>query len=174
MTLHGPSSELNPHRDDERIRQEIIARIESLQRRSWRGLLSLALFLGVSILAQNDFAIFPPLSPEFRSLLGHPPSNGMISAALVLYSFSAILLILSHMVGGIEKYAGLQHVGYLTGFYLFYHFAGKLDDNFWAVLAAGLTILSLDAYHRWTLSSERIREERERLSLMERREKSGL
>jgi hypothetical protein len=85
---------------------------------------------------------------------------------LLLYIFSAIILILSRMMSGSGKYGGIGHVGYLTGFYFFYHFSGKLPENFWAVFAAGVTVLGLESYHLWIYCSEEITRERELLTLL--------
>jgi hypothetical protein len=93
----------------------------------------------------------------------------MISAVLLLYIFSAIILILSRMMSGSGKYGGIGHVGYLAGFYFFYHFSGRLPENFWAVFAAGVTIFGLESYHLWIYCSEEIAREREALALLDGR-----
>ncbi len=100
-------------------------------------------------------------------MLGRPPSVNMISAVLLLYIFSAIILILSRMMSGSGKYGGVSHVGYLAGFYFFYHFSGKLPENFWAVFAAGVTILGLEGYHLWIYCSEEIERARDVLAFLD-------
>jgi hypothetical protein len=154
-------------------RRDSLARIVRLQRKSSHGPLCLALFLAISIAAQQDFALIPSLPDDIRDMLGHPPPPNMISVALVLYSFSAIILVLTRMVSGAEKYGGITHVGYLTAFYMFYHFSNTLNDNFWAVFAAGITVLLLESYHLWTLCGFEIRKERALLEQLDRKEKSG-
>jgi len=129
-----------------------------------RGLFALALFIGLSIVAIRDFDVLPSFPPHFRELLGHPPSANMISGVLLLYSFAAIVLILSRMTTGSDKFGPYANVGYLAGFYFFYHFSGALEENFWAVFASGLTILSLETYHIRTYCSEEIRKEQDALS----------
>jgi hypothetical protein len=62
-----------------------------------------------------------------------------------------------------QTYRGWSHLGYLTAFYVFYYFAEELGDNFWAVFAAGLTILGLENYRVWTRCTEALRREREAL-----------
>jgi hypothetical protein len=57
----------------------------------------------------------------------------------------------------------------LGAFYGFYHYARALSDNFWAVLAAGVTVLALESYHVWTYYRGQIREEEEKLSRLEAR-----
>lgn len=160
-------------RDFDQQRQESLARIGRLQRKSGNGPICLAIFLAVSITAQQDFSIIPTLPDNIRDILGRPPSPNMISAALVLYSFSAIILVLTRMVSSSERYGGITHVGYLTAFYIFYHFSGSLHDNFWAVFAAGLTVLLLESYHLWTLCNFEIRKERALLEQLDRKKKSG-
>lgn len=147
---------------------EALENIRRIKSRANRSMFSLALFVAISIGALRGFDFLPSFSPHFRALLGRPPSSNMISAALMLYSFSAIILILSRMMSGAGVNTGLAHVGYLSGFFFFYHFAGAMEANFWAVFAAGVTILSLESYHTWTRCSEDIRKEQETLSEIER------
>jgi hypothetical protein len=136
-------------------------KIRQLQARANRGLLVIAIFIAVSIGAIRDFDLLPSLPTGVRAILGHPPSPNMISALLILYSFSAIVLILARMMSGSGSSGGLAHIGYLTAFYLFYHFAGALAENFWAVFAAGMTILGLESYHLWTWCMDEVAKERE-------------
>jgi len=138
-------------------------KIRRLKARSSHGLHALALFTAVSIGAIRDFDFLPSLPTGMRNVLGTPPSANMISTALLLYAFSAIILILSRMMGGSQSYSGMAHVGYLSGFYLFYHLGGVLPDNVWAVFAAGVTVLGLESYHIWTFCNEEIRKELEAL-----------
>jgi hypothetical protein len=160
-------------RDFNQQRKDSLTRIGRLQRKSGNGPICLAIFLAISIAAQQDFAIIPSLPDDIRDMLGHPPAPNMISAALVLYSFSAIILVLTRMVGGVEKYGGITHVGYLSAFYMFYHFSHSLNDNFWAVFASGVTVLLLESYHLWTLCNFEIRKEKALLEQLDRKEKSG-
>lgn len=159
--------------DFDQQRTESLARIGRLQRKSGNGPICLALFIAISIAAQQNFAMIPSLPDDVREMLGHPPSPNMISAALVLYSFSAIIMILTRMVSGSEKYGGITHVAYLFAFYIFYHFSNALNDNFWAVFAAGVTVLLLESYHLWTLCGFEIRKERDLIVQLDRKEKSG-
>jgi len=155
--------------EDDRLRIEALDAIRSLHRKFTGELLAIALFLLLSIAALGDFALLPSLSPAVRAALGRPPSVNMISALLLLYVFSAIILILSRMMSGSGKYSGISHVGYLAGFYGFYHFTGKLSENYWAVFAAGATILCLEGYHLWIYCSEEIKREREILEALDAR-----
>lgn len=151
-----------------KMKQDSLENIRRLKARASRGLFSLAVFVTISIGAVRDFDFLPSFPSHVRAMLGRPPSSNMISAALMLYSFSAIILILSRMMSGASTNTGLAHVGYLSGFFFFYHFAGAMEENFWAVFAAGVTILTLESYHTWTRCTEEIKKEEESLSEIER------
>jgi hypothetical protein len=149
-----------------RLRKETLANIRKLQSKLTNELLSTALFLLLSIAALNNFSFCPSLPEQIRAELGKPPSVNMISAVLLLYVFSAIILILARMMSGSGRYGGVSHVGYLAGFYIFYHFSGKLPENFWAVFTAGATVIGLESYHLWIYCSEGIEKEREVLACL--------
>jgi hypothetical protein len=153
--------------------REIRRKIRKLQLRASRGIRALALFVAISIGAMNDFRFLPALPEHVRKLLGASPPVTLISIALVVYSFSAIILVLSRLTLGRKAHSGLTHVAYLTVFYGFYHFAGAMEDNFWAVFAAGMTILGLESYHNWIQCGEKIREEQKVLVRYEREKTSG-
>lgn len=154
-----------------RLRKETLANIRKLQSKLTKELLSIALFLLLSIAALNNFSFCPSLPEPIRAALGRPPSVNMISTALLLYVFSAIILILARMMSGSGRYGGVGHAGYLAGFYIFYHFSGKLPENFWAVFTAGATVLGLESYHLWIYCSEGIEKQREVLAFLD--EKPG-
>lgn len=168
-TTPPPEGQEADYDSTERMRGKIRETIRRLHGRFNRMLLAIAAFTLLSIFARRDFAPFPSLPETVREVLGHPPSVNMINSALVVYSFSAILLILARMMGGYGSYSGLVHVGYLASFYGFYHFSGTLNENFWAVFAAGTTILCLEAYHVWLYCVEEIKKEQETLEEMERK-----
>lgn len=155
------------HQNRDRLRKEALARIGALHRKLTTELLAAALFLILSIAALQDFSFCPPLPEQVRAALGRPPSANMISAALLLYIFSAIILILGRMMSGSGSHGGFGHAGYLAGFYIFYHLSGKLPENYWAVFAAGATIFGLESYHLWIYCSEEIAREREVLALLD-------
>ncbi|WP_298433737.1 menaquinol oxidoreductase [Geobacter sp.] len=158
--------------DRDVVRAETARRIAQLRSKSNRGLWAMALFIAISTVALRDFNLLPPLPETVRALLGRPPSALMISGALVLYTFSAIILILSRMMSGSGQFGVFSHVGYLSAFYAFYHFARALDENFWAVFAAGFTILALESYHIWNHYAEEIRKEQEVLDAIDRSRRS--
>ncbi len=139
----------------ELLRRELSREIDRLNHFSSRGVLALALFLVVSLPAWGGFS-FLPAPDAVTALLGKPPSARIVSIVLVLYTFSALILSLSRMTAGIEHRSSFCHVGYLTAFYLFYFFGKALEDNYWAVFGAGITILGVEAYRIWSYCSEGI------------------
>jgi hypothetical protein len=153
------------------LREEAEQKIGRLEARAGRGLWALALFIALSTAAWRGFDLFPSLSGRARAALGAAPSADLISLALVVYSFSAIVLVLGRMAAGARASGGFLHLAYLCGFYLFYHLAGAMKGNFWAVLAAGVTIIGLEGYHLWTHCAEQIRREKEVVAALERRER---
>src|SRR5512133_469964 len=147
----------------ESLRATLESDIKRLKQFSNRGLWALSLFLVVCMLAWQDFTMLP-LPDTVVASLGPPPPPHMISLLLIIYAFSAIILSLSRMMGGIEHKSSFCHVGYLTGFFLFYHFAKVLNDNYWAVLGAGITILGVESYRIWTFCAESITKKNEQLA----------
>ena len=145
--------------------REVRRRVRKLQARASRGLWVLCLFLAESMLLLRFSDFLPRLPPLPGFLLGSPPTPGMVSIALVVYGFSAIILTLGRIANQTDSGDGLHHIGYLTAFYGFYHVADALLDNFWAVFAAGATILGLVAYNNWNCQRESLQEE---LALLER------
>lgn len=166
------NSPLNPRRTDVSESRNNKPRendnIRRLRARPGLSLYALALFIAMSIGAMRDFDFLPSFPPGFHELLGQPPSSDMIGAALLIYSFSAIILVLSRMMSGDGKFGGFVQVAFLGGFYFFYHFSGTMEENFWAVFAAGVTILGLESYHIWSWCAEEIRKEEELLTAKER------
>jgi len=151
--LSADSDETRANADT--LRQELNREICRLNRFSTRGILAISLFLIVSILAWWGF-YFLPAPDTVTALLGKPPSARIISIALVLYTFSAIILSLSRMASGIEHRSSFSHVGFLTAFYLFYYFDKSLEENYWAIFGSGITILGVESYRIWTFCAESI------------------
>lgn len=162
------SPETTKPQTPEEQRAQILNSVYQLKTRSHQGLWAIAVFTAISIPAVLSEQ-FPPLSPEVKKILGTPPSSNMITALLVVYAFSAILLVLGRITNGSPKLVSFSHIGYLVCFYAFYYFSGVLPENIWAVLATGMTILSLESYHIWSYSMNRIQELEEQLALLERR-----
>ncbi|BCR06660.1 hypothetical protein DESUT3_37290 [Desulfuromonas versatilis] len=167
MTSPGPRTASSPRAGlpgpGER-RREIETRIRRLHALANRGLWGLAIFILISIGAQRNFSFIPEISPEIRALLGPSPPIKLISIALAVYAFSALILILSRMMSGSNSYRGWSHLGYLSAFYAFYYYGEALQQNFWAVFAAGITILGLEYYQIWTHCAEALRKEKQLLA----------
>lgn len=156
-----------PGRQDLRLRIE--ARIRKLERASGNGLWSMVCFLLVSFAAFRGFSFLPELSVEMRRLLGTPPPAEMISLALVVYAFSGIVRTLARMSRNIKPFLGLMHATFFTAFYFFYHLSGALQDNFWAVFFAGISVMGLENYYLWTHSNAALHKERELLKSLQER-----
>lgn len=152
---------------DER-RQGIQDRIRDLKREIRYSKLWMILFFIVSLGAAIDFRFSPPLSEKMRELLGASPPSALISIALIVYAFSALVLIMGRMNTDSLHFRGWSHIGYLSAFYLFYHYTGMLRENFWLVFIAGLTILGLENYRVWSSCSEAIRAEEKILAILEK------
>lgn len=165
----NPDYETDPPLPDIRpLREQVVAKIKKLELLSSTGLWILALFTALSIGAHRNFDFLPPLSEGIRSLLGAGPPVRYINWALVLYGFSAIILILTQMANNKRPKGALAHFGYLGAFYFFYHFSEGLSDNFWAIFAVGLTILGLQSYHVWNYYHEKIDEQNAVLEELEK------
>lgn len=168
-TADHAAAEESAGRPDRReaLRRGIMADTERWRRISSRGLWSLALFLLISLLAWRNFPFLPRLETLVRHL-GTPPSAQMVNTIFIVYTFFAILLSLSRMTAGVAHLGSFSHVGYLAGFYFFYYAAGALDDNYWAVFAAGMTILAVECYRIRAYCLEVMARNRERLAHLER------
>lgn len=151
----------------ERLTQELLKEIKRLRALSNRGLWALSLFLLICMMAWSGFPFLPPPGAVVAKL-GPPPPPYIISSVLLFYTFFAIILSLSRMTAGLEHKSSFSHVGYLTCFFLFYHFAMALDDNFWAVFGAGVTILSIESYRIWTFCRDALARKSEHLDFVKR------
>ena len=168
MRGHQLSAESTELRNGaEILRQELTREINRLNRFATRGILALSLFIVVSILAWWGF-IFLPAPDTVTAFLGKPPSAGIINTALLIYTFSAIILSLSRMTTGIEHRSSFSHVGFLTAFFLFYYFGKSLEDNYWAVFGSGVTILGVESYRIWTYCAEGITKNKEDIEYVTR------
>ena len=165
---HQPVSGPAPQQSQaELLEQRLRADIKRLNRFSSRGLWAFSLFILVSLTAWRDFPMLS-LPNKVVAALGPPPSPYIISIVLLFYTFSAIILSLSRMTAGLEHKSSFCHVGYLTCFFLFYHFAKALDDNFWAVFGAGATILAIESYRIWTFCRDALNSRNEQLEFLKR------
>ena len=117
------------------------------------------MFTALSMGAYYNFEFLPPLSAGVRKALGEGPPVQYINWALVIYGFSAIILVLTQMASNKKPRGALAHFGYLGAFYVFYHFSEGLSENFWAIFVVGLTILGLQSYHVWNYYHEQIQEQ---------------
>lgn len=167
MRTQQLSSECNETGGDSGLRQEILQEIKRLDSFSTRGMYALALFLIMSTCAWWGF-FFLPAPETVTALLGTPPSARLISSVLLIYTFFALLLSLSRMAAGIEHHSSFSHVGFLAGFYLFYYFNKSLEENYWAIFGAGVTILGVESYRIWNFCAERCAKKKEDLEFVTR------
>jgi hypothetical protein len=155
--------------DPAELRKEALRKIRRMQALVNRGLWVVAIFLALAILGFNDFDLVPSLPAGIRENLGAAPPVRLIQVALVVYGFSAAVLILARMARGSQPSNSWLQLGYLMAFFFFFNFAQALDENFWAVFAAGSMILGLEAFHGWSYWTTRIRHEQELLSRFDSR-----
>ena len=153
------------------MRQQIKERIRRCEQRSNHGLWALALFVAISIAANAKFHTLAELALQWREFLGPPPPLGWINGALFIYSFSAVIQVFTRMMQGTEPKGAIFPVIYLLLFYLFYGASGAQLEHFWAVLAAGITILGLESYSCWHYFQAELRGAREELARLDRLEK---
>ena len=150
------------------MRQKIQEKIRLCEQRSNYGLWALALFVAISIAANSQFHLLAELALKWRSILGPPPPTSWINGALFIYSFSAVIQVFTRMMQGTEPKGTIYPVIYLLLFYLFYGASGALIEHFWAVLAAGITILGLESYSCWNYYQTELRGAREELERLDR------
>lgn len=162
----GRKAKLISDQADKRSPQQRLARIQAhidslhaLSRQGLWGLLTFVL-LSVVVVYFQDTNLLANVSQETREFLGKPPSAKLINIALAVYSFSALILTLSRLTDRTETYRGWAHVGYLTGFYMFYFLANAVKVNAMAVVVSGLTILGLEYYSVHSFASASIKRER--------------
>ncbi len=155
------SKEEKPRNDKQYKRHNIQKNIRMLRLKSLKGLIVLVFFLLISMAAIDDFRILPALSPELRAYLGAAPSPDLISIALLLYLVSALILTFLRVATSSMAHGGFTHLGYLLGFYTFYHFADRLMDHFWAVFVTGITVIGLESYHLYLSCGEALKQEEE-------------
>jgi hypothetical protein len=140
--------------------EEAQARIRFFSSRARQGQWGLVIF---GLLSLTAFYLCPWLDKiqgSVGAILGSAPPVRLVSIALAIYAFSALIYILARMMEGDLRYRGWSHLGYLSGFYFFFAYGGALRENFWAILVAGITILALEHYRLWTRCQEAIRQEK--------------
>ena len=154
--------------DIEPLRQQVQGKIRKLELLSSSGLWILALFTALSIGASRNFDFLPTFGESIHEMLGKAPPTNFINWALVLYGFSALIMVLTQMTSGKKPRGAFAHLGYLAAFYAFYHFSGDLAQNLWAIFTVGMTILSLQSYHVWNYYKDKVREEQEILAELDK------
>mgnify|MGYP000240578517 CR=1 FL=1 len=82
------------------VRAEIEERIRTYRLQARKGSLGLIFFVVISIFAIPGLRFLPDLPEKARQILGAPPKPEWISLALVVYVFSALILILARITQG--------------------------------------------------------------------------
>jgi hypothetical protein len=141
-----------------------LLRIDRLQTLSRKGLWGGALFMALSAVGYTAVDHHTEIPAGVFALLGTAPPVSLISLALVVYCFSALILTLPRIVDGSDSYRGWSAVAYLAAFYGFYFYAQALDVNFWAVFAAGVLLLTLEYVSLLIYCRQEIRREQESLN----------
>src|SRR6056297_1260385 len=94
----------NPDREPENpatdAKSRSLARIRQMQGLSRHSLWGLTFFLIISVVAMPQSSLLPAIPRNVREILGSAPPANLVSIALVVYSFSALVLILSRMGSG--------------------------------------------------------------------------
>jgi hypothetical protein len=152
----------------EEAREQALRNIRNLQALRRKGRTALVLFIVVSLVAMLHFMLLPAFPQEIRVFLGAPPPTWLITLALSLYGFSALVLTLGRLTQGEGSFHGWSHLGYISSFYAFFYYAGELADYFWGVFTAGLTIMVLENYRLAVYADEGMRREREVLARLDR------
>ena len=113
------------------------------------NLSSLGLFLIVCVIAfiHKDFSLFESVNESIKVILGNPPPAFLISTALAVYLFSAMVLTLSDIVQNSEPKNKWSHLFYRITFFIFYSFGGTIALNFIPVLLVGLFLYGLEQFH---------------------------
>jgi hypothetical protein len=119
---------------------------QELQSFSRRWLQEFFAFLLVStcFFSIRGLDLLAPLPESIRQFLGCPPPPDLTTLALVVYLFSALVIIFDRTSGGASPSLKWRHLAFRTAFYPFYCVANALNEYFLAVFIAGLVIFGLE------------------------------
>jgi len=104
----------------------------------------MTLFMALSAAGYAAVSYQSAIPAGVFNLLGTAPPVSLISLALVVYCFSALILTLPRIVDGSDTYRGGTVVACLVVFYGFYFYAPALAVNYWVVFAVGALLLTLE------------------------------
>jgi hypothetical protein len=146
--------------ETEMTRQSILGKrrqrkVKGLHALSRRSLWELLLFVLISIgaLSLQEFNLQESVSEPVRRLLGYPPPAYLVSIALAVYCFAALINLLTQLASDAEPLLRWSQLGYRSVFYLFYLFSGSLASHFMAVFFIGLFLYGFEQLHIWVYSS---------------------
>lgn len=104
------------------------------------------LLLNVAVLMLLD--IHPEPSAELRSLLGISPPLLWINLACSIYLFTELVLVLCRERRGNNDRFALKQLFFLSTMYVFYWYAGALQQHFALLLGIGFVLQLLEAFAR--------------------------
>ena len=152
--------------------QQIKERIRLCEQRSNYGLWALALFVAISIAANCPISHSCGTGTGVARASRPPPTHRLDQRCpLRLQLFCGDPDLHPDDAGDGTERDRCIPVIYLVLFYLFYGASGALIEHFWAVLAAGITILGLESYSCWNYYQTELRDAREELDRLDRLEK---
>ena len=154
--------------DSYRRREAVLRNLDRLYALSRRGLWRLFLFLLISLaaLCSGDFDLLAMVPDGLRPIIGAPPPVGLIHLVLAVSTVSALILIAGRTTGDAKPGHGWLQFGLSSFFYPLYAGSNALHENFPAIFAAGLVIMSLEHLANSSQTCKLIREEKERLQAL--------
>jgi hypothetical protein len=111
-------------------------------------LIWLVVFLLLSIIVLSGLNQHPAPNAELSAVLGMSPPLLWINVAFFGYVLSEFILILCRTRKTDSSRYALRQLLNMTGFYLFYWYAGVLPEHFSFLLIVGILLQSLEAFAR--------------------------
>ncbi len=153
--MNGPSrfqTELNEAITENRARRRFeTGQTDRLLLQARQNLWELLLFLlfSMAALAWQQTNLHQQFSEEFRQLLGMPLPATLLSLALGVYLFTAVIQVLVRQSHDTSLAMRSFHLVFRSVFYLFYSFSGVLAEHFAFVFASGLALYGLEQASLW-------------------------
>ena len=111
-------------------------------------LCGLVAFLLLSIITLSLATSYPEPSEKLHSLLGNAPPALYLNIALAIYIISEFFYILLRSgQDGSRKFA-LKQLGFYSGFYFFFWYAGMLQQHFMLLAISGIILQTMESFSR--------------------------